>query len=205
MTTGALGGLAVGAAAGSIPFAWLLHRMATGRDLRGEGSGNPGATNLERADGKAWGAAALALDAGKGAAAVIIAARLAGNAASAPAALGAVLGHVFSPWLMGRGGKGVATAAGAYAVLAPFAAAAALAVFVLAVVITRFVSLGSVLGAVALPFAVLLLGHDKGAAAAAIAIAVLIAWRHRGNFARMRAGTEPRVSGRQRGGGGAPR
>jgi len=203
--TAALGGLAVGAAVGSIPFAWLLHRMATGRDLRSEGSGNPGATNLERSDGKAWGAAALSLDAGKGAAAVLLALQLAGADTGAPAALGAVLGHVFSPWLMGRGGKCVATAAGAYAVLAPAATAAAWAVFALAVVMTRFVSLGSVLGAVALPIAVVLLGPNARTAAAAGAIAALIAWRHRGNFARMRAGTEPRLRRRQLGGGGASR
>jgi acyl phosphate:glycerol-3-phosphate acyltransferase len=205
MTTAALGGLAVGAAAGSIPFAWLLHRMATGRDLRTEGSGNPGATNLERSDGLVWGAAALALDAGKGATAVLIARRLAGDAACAPAALGAVLGHVFSPWLMGRGGKGVATAAGAFAVLAPPATAAALAVFALALAVTRFVSLGSVLGAAALPVAVSILGPDGRSAVVAAAIALLIAWRHRGNFARMRAGTEPRLRRQQPGGGGASR
>lgn len=189
-------GLAIGAAAGSVPFAWLLHRIATGRDLRAEGSGNPGATNLERSDGRAWGAAALALDVGKGAAAVLLAERLAGDVACVPAALGAVLGHVFSPWLMGRGGKGVATAAGAYAVLAPAATAVAVAVFAVVVTATRLVSLGSALGAAALPFAVLLLGNGGGAAGAAAVIGLLIAWRHRGNFARMRAGTEPRVGRR---------
>ena len=205
MTPAALLGLAVGVAVGSVPFAWILHRIATGRDLRGEGSGNPGATNLERVDGTAWGAGALALDAGKGAAAVLIAARLAGDAACAPAALGAVLGHAFSPWLMGRGGKGVATAAGAYIVLAPSATAAAVAVFALVVAFTRLVSLGSVLGAIALPAAVHFLGPRGSATTAATAIAVVIAWRHRGNFARMRAGTEPRLGRREPGGGGASR
>lgn len=204
MTT-TLSGLAVGAAVGSIPFAWLLHRIATGRDLRGEGSGNPGATNLKRADGVAWGAAALALDAGKGAVAVLLAGLLAGEVACVPAALGAVLGHVFTPWLRGRGGKGVATAAGAYAVLAPIATAAALAVFALVVTLTRFVSLGSVLGVVALPIAIALLGPGGREAGAATAIGLLIAWRHRGNFARMRAGTEPRLRGRVSGRGGAAR
>ena len=192
----ALHGLAIGAAAGSVPFAWILHRVATGRDLRHEGSGNPGATNLERADGKVWGAAALLLDAGKGAAAVLLAARLAGEVACVPAAVGAVLGHVFSPWLMGRGGKGVATAVGAYAVLAPAATAAVVVVFAVVVSTTRLVSAGSVLGVAALPFAVLLLGPGGRAAGAAAAIGLLIAWRHRGNFARMRAGTEPRVGRR---------
>ena len=201
----ALYGLAIGAVAGSVPFAWILHRVATGRDLRNEGSGNPGATNLERSDGKAWAAAAFALDAGKGAAAVLLAARLAREVACVPAAVGAVLGHVFSPWLMGRGGKGVATAVGAYAVLAPAATAAAVAVFAVVVSATRFVSAGSVIGAAALPFAVLLLGPGGRAAGAAAAIGLLIAWRHRGNFARMRAGTEPRVGRRAPDRGGASR
>ena len=203
--TAALSGILVGAAIGSIPFAWLLHRIATGRDLRGEGSGNPGATNVERVDGMAWGAAALALDAGKGSVAVLVAARLAGEAACVPAALGAVFGHVFTPWLSGRGGKGVATAAGAYAVLAPAATGAAFFVFALVVAVTRFVSLGSVLGAAALPIALSLVGPGRRATIAAAAIGLVIAWRHRGNFARMRAGTEPRLRRRAPGRGGASR
>lgn len=198
-------GLAIGALFGSVPFAWLSHRIATGRDLRGEGSGNPGATNVERSDGKAWAAVALALDAGKGAAAVLIARRFAGEAACVPAALGAVVAHVFTPWLAGRGGKGVATALGAFSVLAPIATAAALAAFALVVAVTRFVSLGSVLGAGTLPIAIALYGPRGRAAAAAFAIFLLIAWRHAGNFARMRAGTEPRVGRRASDRGGAAR
>jgi glycerol-3-phosphate acyltransferase PlsY len=164
--------------------------LATGGDLRDEGSGNPGATNLNRAAGLAWGTAALALDAGKGALAVLVAPLLAGDAASIPAALGAVLGHVFTPWLSGRGGKGVATAAGAFAVLAPAATAVAIAVFTIAAIVTRMVSLSSVLAAIALPIAVALLGPGARAA---------------GNFERMRAGTEPRLGGRASGRGGAAR
>jgi len=200
-----LTGLAVGGAIGSVPFAWLLYRLATGGDLRDEGSGNPGATNLNRAAGLAWGTAALALDAGKGALAVLVAPLLAGDAASIPAALGAVLGHVFTPWLSGRGGKGVATAAGAFVVLAPAATAVAIAVFTIAAFVTRMVSLSSVLAAIALPIAVALLGPGARAAGAAVAIGALIAWRHRGNFERMRAGTEPRLGGRASGRGGAAR
>ncbi len=203
--TAALSGLLVGAAIGSIPFAWLLHRVATGRDLRAEGSGNPGATNVRRLDGIVWGASALALDAGKGALAVLVAARLAGESACAPAALGAVFGHVFTPWLRGRGGKGVATAAGAYAVLAPAATGVAFLVFALVVAVTRFVSLGSVLGAAALPITVSLLSSGGRATIGAAAIAGLVAWRHRGNFARMNAGTEPRLGRRARGRRGASR
>ncbi len=194
--TEAVIGFAIGAAAGSVPFAWILHRVTTGRDLRGEGSGNPGATNLERADGPWWGALALALDAGKGALAVLLSARVIGEAACVPAAIGAVCGHVFSPWLLGRGGKGVAPAAGAYAVLAPIATAASFSVFVVVVAATRLVSLGSMLAAAALPVAVLLSGLGGRSAAGAAAIGMLIAWRHRENFARMRAGTEPRFGRR---------
>jgi glycerol-3-phosphate acyltransferase PlsY len=182
-----------------------LHRVATGRDLRDEGSGNPGAANLERSGGKAWAAAALALDAGKGAAAVLIAGHTFGETAGVPAALGAVLSHIFTPWLSGRGGKGVATTMGAFAVLAPIATAAAVSVFALVVAVTRLVSLGSVLGAAALPIAIVVYGPRGSAATGAAAIFLLIAWRHRGNFARMRAGTEQRLGDRASGRGGAAR
>ena len=186
-------GLAIGLAAGSLPFAWLVHRMATGRDLRREGSGNPGTTNVMRSAGAKWAAASLALDAGKGAAAVLVATRLAGESACVPAAIGSVVGHVFTPWLSGRGGRGVATAAGAFTVIAPAATAAAFVVFALVVAVTRYVSLASVLAAAALPVALAVLGQGARPATTAAAIAALVAWRHRENFARMRAGTEPRV------------
>ena len=184
---------AIGIVAGSVPFAWLLHRVATGRDLRSEGSGNPGATNLARSDGWLLGGTALVLDAGKGAAAVAIATQCAGPGAAVFAALGAVFGHVFSPFLSGRGGKGVATAAGAFAMIAPAPTLGALAVYGVVVAVTRIVSLASVAAAAALPVLVSLSALGGSIALAAAAIAVLIAWRHRENFERMRAGTEPRV------------
>ena len=192
----AIVGFAIGAVLGSVPFAWLLHRARTGRDLRDLGSGNPGAMNLGRAAGLGWGLAGFALDAGKGAAAVWIGSRYAGEPGGISAAVGAVAGHVFSPWLSGRGGKGVATAAGAYALLAPSSAVAAVAVFAIVVAATRFVAAGSMAAAVALPLAVLTIGPGGSHAIAALAIAALIAWRHRANFARMRAGTEPRLGSR---------
>jgi acyl phosphate:glycerol-3-phosphate acyltransferase len=200
-----LTGLAIGLAIGSVPLAWLVHRLATGRDLRRGGSGNPGATNALRLDGPAWGMAMFALDAGKGALAVFVAARLAGAPAGVPAAWGVVVGHVFTPWLHGRGGKGVAVAAGAFAVVAPAATGVAFCVFVLVVAVTRFVSLGSTIGAVVLPIAMGLLGSQGPATIAAAATAVLIAWRHRGNFARMRAGTEPSLFRRSPGRRGGSR
>jgi glycerol-3-phosphate acyltransferase PlsY len=194
--TGALAGFVVGALAGSVPFSWLLHRLRTGRDLRTEGSGNPGATNLLRAAGIGWGLAGLALDAGKGAAAVLLASRAGGEPAAVAAAVGAVFAHVFSPWLGGRGGKGVATAAGAFAVLAPIADALAALVFLIVVAATRLVALGSVASAATLVTAAFLFGPGRLVAAASLVIAALVAWRHRENFARMRAGIEPRLGSR---------
>jgi glycerol-3-phosphate acyltransferase PlsY len=186
-------GFLLGAAVGSVPFAWLVHRLATGRDLRAEGSGNPGAANVQRTIGVGWGAVAAALDVGKGALAVWLAVRWVGAAGGVAAAVGAVVGHIVSPWLGGRGGRGVAPAAGAFAVLAPAATGLAAMVFALAVAATRWVSLGSLLAAAVLPAAILLMGPGRKAAVAAAAVALAIAWRHRGNFERMRAGTEPRV------------
>lgn len=194
--SGALGGLAVGALAGSVPFSWLVHRLRTGRDLRTEGSGNPGATNLLRAAGIGWGLLGVALDAGKGAAAVALASRLGGDSAAVAAGVGAVFGHVFSPWLAGRGGKGVATAAGAFAVLAPIADAVAVVVFLIVVAATRLVAAGSVAAAATLAIATFLFGPGEIVAVSSVVIAALVAWRHRENFARMRAGVEPRLGSR---------
>lgn len=198
-------GLGLGILAGSVPFAWLIHRAITGGDLRREGSGNPGATNLVRSAGRLWGIAALALDAGKGAAAVGIARGLAGSGAGVPAAIGAIVGHAFSPWLGGRGGRGVAAAAGAFAVLAPWATLASVCAFAVVVAWTGWVSLGSVVAAGILPAAAFAAGADRRVIAAAVFAALLVAWRHRPNFARMRAGTEPRVGRRGVASGGRAR
>jgi len=186
-------GLLVGATISSVPFAWLVYRFATGRDLRRDGSGNPGSTNVHRAIGPAWGTLALGLDAAKGALAVWAAGRLAGVQGGMGAAVGSVVGHVYTPWLSGRGGKGVAPASGAFAVLAPLATSAAFAIFGITVAVTRWVSLGSVVAAVALPIAIVVLGPGGESAIAAAVVGVVIAWRHRANFARMRAGVEPRA------------
>jgi len=191
-------GIVIGAALGSVPFAWIVHRLVTGRDLRREGSGNPGAANVQRSAGTFWGLVALALDAGKGTAAVAAASLLAGPTASIAAAPSAVLAHMFSPWLAGRGGKGVATAAGAYAVLAPLAVTGALVAFIAVVAATRLVALASVIGAFVLPLAAWAGGAPSAVVLTAAAIALVIAWRHRENFARMHRGEEPRASWRRR-------
>jgi glycerol-3-phosphate acyltransferase PlsY len=179
---------------GSIPFAWLIVRAIVGGDIRRRGSGNVGATNVMRTSGLAAGLAVLALDVGKGVAAVALARAVGlGDGAVAAAGLMAVVGHVFPVWLRGQGGKGVATAAGVFAWLAPSAAAVAVVVFAVVSVATGFVSLGSIVASVALVAAVVFSGASRATVVVAIAVATLVIARHAGNIARMRAGAEPRI------------
>jgi glycerol-3-phosphate acyltransferase PlsY len=181
---------------GSIPFALLLTRPS-GADLRRVGSGNIGAANVMRASGVSAGVTVALLDMVKGAAGVTLAAWLTPNVSThAFAAIAAVVGHVYPVWLRFRGGKGVATACGAFSVLAPAAVPPALAVFVLTVWLTRYVSAGSVLATIALPPVALLAGSPMPVVAAAFAIATLIVFRHRSNIGRLRTGTERRLGAR---------
>jgi len=184
---------------GSIPFGFLLYRLATGGDIRRIGSGNIGATNVLRSGGRRLGALTLALDAGKGALAV--AAALYWAPPVAPwAALVVIVGHMYSPWLSFHGGKGVATALGAFAVLTPWALLAAAVVFALVFAGWRYVSLASIAACVTLPLVVLIpaLGPPGGHATpalqasgeVAVAAALLIIARHRANLARLWRGTE---------------
>lgn len=188
--------LALAFALGSIPFSHLIARLR-GVDLRSVGSGNIGATNLARALGYGAGVLGLVLDAVKGAAAVLAARRLLGDAATpavqALAALLSVAGHAFTPWLRFKGGKGVATGAGAFAVLAPSATLCALLVFVVVVSFGRMVSLASVLAAAALPVCSHFLGGPGPVIAAAAAVAALVVVRHRDNLVRLARGTEHRI------------
>ena len=191
---------------GSVPFSYLIVRIHRGIDVRTIGSRSAGATNVLRASGKWAALLALLLDVVKGAAAVMAARTLeVGSWWLAAAAAAAVAGHVFPLFLAFRGGKGVATAAGVLALLAPWAGLGALAVFVLLVAWKRYVSLGSISAAVALP---LLVGaqwfggafrdaegpdHGPALLAGVFAIAVLVIVRHRSNLVRLRAGTESRL------------
>jgi glycerol-3-phosphate acyltransferase PlsY len=181
---------------GSVPFAFVLARRH-GLDLRAVGSGNVGAANLLRATGRAAALTALSLDAGKGALAVLLAQRLV-DAPGTPVAAGlaAVIGHVYPVWLRFRGGKGVATAGGAFAVLTPVAAVIAAAVFLASVWTTRFVSVGSLAAAVSLAVAAVAGDGQPVVAAGALAAALVIVHRHRGNIARLVAGTEQRIGDR---------
>lgn len=191
---------------GSIPFGYILVRLFLKTDVRTLGSGNIGATNVLRSGGKGLGAATFILDAAKGAAAVALAALIAPQlTAYAPrniealAAVVAVLGHMFPVWLRFRGGKGVATGFGVFLVAAPWAALAAITVFTVVLMLTRYVSLASILGAGSFPlFAYFLVHGDRPPffIAAQIIVASLIILKHHANIRRLLTGTENRFGSR---------
>jgi acyl phosphate:glycerol-3-phosphate acyltransferase len=181
---------------GSIPFAYLLSRHR-GIDLRRAGSGNVGASNVLRTTGVRAAVLAMALDGVKGTLAVLMAHLLsAGPVATVVAAFASVVGHVYPVWLRFRGGKGVATAAGAFAVLAPEALGIASVVFVITVIVTRFISVGSIAGALTLVIVAAVSDVPGGVAIGATASTIVIIYRHRGNLARLVAGTERRIGQR---------
>lgn len=177
---------------GSIPFGLLLGRLA-GVDVRGRGSGNIGAANVARSAGARLGLATLVADAAKGAVPVLAARALGADVGLvATAGVAAFLGHCFPITLRFSGGKGVATAFGAIVTFAPYVALAALAVFAAAFAVTRRVSVGSALGALATPAAALLLGEPRAIMVACAVMAAVIVVRHLDNLGRLRRGTEPR-------------
>ncbi len=193
-------------AVGSVPFGWLVARLAKGVDIRTVGSGNIGATNVARSIGKPWGLLVLLLDALKGLLPTALF-PLAALEASDPrlthlrvfCGLAAIVGHMFPCWLRFRGGKGVATALGVVIVLSPIASAIAAGVFAVTVALSRIVSLSSMLAAssyavVALwqlwpaPFS----GDTWSQGLFSVAIPLLIVLRHRSNLKRLLRGEEPR-------------
>lgn len=186
----------VGFAIGSLPFGYLVARRR-GVDLRRSGSGNVGATNAYRTVGLAIAIAVMVFDVAKGAGAVLVATRLGGGSAT-PAAAGvaAILGHVYPPWLGFRGGKGVATATGVFAMLAPWAVLVAAGAFVVTVWMTRYVSLGSVVACAAVASTTVLFDAPVPVVVAGIVAAAVIVGRHRANLGRLVAGTERRIGQR---------
>ena len=181
---------------GSVPFA-LLVAGRQGIDLRETGSGNIGAANVLRTTGARAAVLALVLDGVKGVAAVLVAQWLSpGQVVPVVAGCASVVGHVYPVWLRFRGGKGVATAAGAFAVLAPVALVVAVAAFGLAVARSRFVSAGSIAGAVTLVVMTLVTGAPGVVTAGAVAAALIVLYRHQDNVARLMAGTEQRIGHR---------
>ncbi len=184
---------------GSIPFSYVVARAFGVPDVREVGSGNVGASNVMRSAGVTAGLLAFGLDASKGAAAVLLALRLDTGASLPPlAALAALLGHVYPVWLGFRGGKGVATGAGAFFPLAPLATAVAFGVFLTTVLASRYISLGSIAGVLALPIAILALGGGAWLTAGTAAAAGLIVLKHKDNIERLARGTERRLGGRAR-------
>lgn len=206
---------------GSIPFGYLLVRMFRGADIRQSGSGNIGATNVARTS-PALGIATLTLDALKGLAAVALATILSSaiershipwhlgqSWSSAPvvvywhalvAAIFAVIGHVFPVWLKFRGGKGVATGLGSFILLAPKAVLAMIGIFVLVVLLFRYVSLGSVIAVLCFPVLAWLFHeyHLPNGLVLIAVMSVLIVWKHRENIVRLVNGTENRLSQRRK-------
>ena len=181
---------------GSIPFAQLLSKRR-GIDLRRVGSGNVGASNVLRTLGVQPAVVAMMLDAVKGTVAVLVAQRLTnGVAAPVMAGLASMIGHVYPVWLRFRGGKGVATAAGAFAVLTPVAVAAAMGVFLLTVALTRFISVGSMAAALTLAGWAIASDAPTVVAIGAAIGAALVIIGHRANVLRLVAGTERRVGQR---------
>ncbi len=189
--------LALGAyVLGSIPTGVLVARRR-GIDLRHVGSGNVGATNVGRALGKGWAIFVLVGDAAKGAVPVL-AAQCAFPShrpwTVAAVALAAILGHMFSAFLRGRGGKGVATSLGAAAAIAPLPALACLGLYLLVFVTLRLSSVGSLAGVVAFPVLLFLFGDRQSASLTfAVVMALLVIFRHRDNIRRLIKGTELRA------------
>lgn len=180
---------------GSIPFGLLLTRIAGLGDVRQIGSGNIGATNVLRTGNKGLAALTLLLDLAKGAAAVLLVARLFPGLEGL-AALGVVLGHCFPVWLKFKGGKGVATAAGVcFGIGWPIGLAYA-AVWLGMLALSRISSLSGMSAAVAAPVAAYALGYDA-AFPWLVAISALVIWLHRANIARLKNGTEPKVGSKK--------
>jgi acyl phosphate:glycerol-3-phosphate acyltransferase len=203
---------------GSIPFGYLLVKVFRGEDIRLTGSGNIGATNVARSGAKGLGAVTLLLDTLKGALAVGLAWLLATSPYNpcddpvthlaipcvpalhlmATAALFAVAGHIFPVWLKFKGGKGVATALGVFVLLFPKAIPVSLAIFILVVALTRYVSLGSILATISFPVAAWFLYHpDWISLLPVVIVGALIIGKHHANIRRLMAGTENRLGGKK--------
>lgn len=178
---------------GGIPFGYLLVRLKTGQDVRSMGSGNIGATNVLRTTGRVIAVITLLLDIGKGFFAVWLAARLCYDSPlwMSAAALAVMAGHAYPVFLKFQGGKAVASFIGAFVYLTPIPMAVVLVLFVIVVVATRHISMGSIVAAGSLPLAVWLVLHPPAPVLiAAIVAGVFIIYRHSANIGRIRAGNE---------------
>lgn len=187
---------------GAIPFGLVITRLLGTEDPRKSGSGNIGATNVLRTSGWKSGVLTLLLDVLKGVAAILFA-RYVSSRISAPAlepiaALAAVLGHMYSPFTGFRGGKGVATGLGVFALLTPGPTVFAALVFILVVAATRYVSIGSMLAAAAVPLAGVWMSYSTLVCTSSALISLLVIWKHQDNIGRLMRGEENRI-GRNKG------
>ena len=187
----ALYALVIGYLLGSIPFGLLLTRIKGLGDIRHVGSGNIGATNVSRLGGKGLGILTLLLDAGKGALAVFLLKILAPEA-TAVAAFAAVLGHVFPAWLGFKGGKGIAPLLGAFLVLSPTVAMYAVGVFGCVLLLTRYVSVASIVGVASFPLIAALL-QKSDMILLGVIMAGLVVFTHRQNIQRLLMKKEPKL------------
>jgi glycerol-3-phosphate acyltransferase PlsY len=189
---------------GSAPFGYLISKCA-GVDIRREGSGNIGATNVLRVVGKPYGYAVFLLDFLKGLGAVLLVQLIMSKTnlrsgqdelVAIVAGVSSVVGHSYPVWLGFKGGKGVATTIGVLSALMPLAALVVVIVWLVTFSISKFVSLASILAALALPIAAVAIAHFKSESGPALiyfssCVAALIVWRHRSNISRLIRGTEP--------------
>ena len=179
---------------GSIPFPYLLTRFKTGKDIREIGSGNVGATNVMRTSGKMLGLFTLILDVAKGAGAVIAGKYfLHTEVAGAIAGFLAMMGHAFPVFLGFRGGKSVATGAGAFLILSPFGILTSIGLFAILILLIRIVSLSSMIAAGMFPVFAWLYGSEKQTVFWGAVCAALIIFRHKPNIERLIKGTEKRI------------
>ncbi len=185
--------LVLGYLAGSIPFGLLFARASGAGDIRKIGSGNIGATNVLRTGRKGLAAATLIADIAKGWLPTFAAWHWFGPDVAVATGLGTVLGHCFPIWLRFRGGKGVATAAGVILALTPVVLPIILVVFIVLVWVTRYVSLGSCIAAIAAPVTAWLIGHVQ-AAELYVLLALIIVVLHRANIVRLMKGEESKLS-----------
>ncbi|MCL5779860.1 membrane protein [Desulforamulus profundi] len=179
---------------GSIPFGYLLARFWKGIDIRKYGSGNIGATNVWRTLGKGPGMVVLALDLLKGVTAVLLAKQLENtDIAVLGAALAVMAGHSWPLWLGFKGGKIIATGAGAVLAIAPLPLLLAFLVWVTTVALTRYVSLGSILGAISLPLWMMVFQYHKTTLIFSVLVAAFAVWKHSSNIKRLLNGTEFKI------------
>jgi len=200
--------LPLGFLLGSIPFGLILGKLK-GVDIREHGSGNIGSTNVFRTLGKQSGILCLILDFSKGFIPVLLAVKLTpdntlGQTIEVATAMAAILGHNYSPWIGFKGGKGIATTGGALIPIMPVGVVVLILIFLVVTFITKYVSVGSIATAIALPMTTFGGSYSHGYVADgtwnkplfifSLIAGILAVWKHRGNIARLRAGTESRIN-----------